>query len=102
MQFRNHPDYPEFNADGKSAEKYCETDGTWERNKDSNLTWSDYNPCLPEMTFHEAMSILNVVGISLSLIFLIISLTIFIVFHSSLNCGRVKMHMNLFLAFILR
>jgi hypothetical protein len=46
------------------------------------------------------MSTLNVVGLSLSLIFLTTSLIIFFSFNT-LSCGRVTMHKNLFIAFAL-
>ena len=53
-------------------------------------------------TFHQAMSIVNVVGNAMSLIFLLISLLIFQIFRNSLSCGRITMHKNLFLAFSFR
>ena len=99
--FRGNPDYPGFTEEGE-AEKICESSGEWWRNPETNLTWSDYNPCVTERSFHEAMSLLRAAGNLTSLAVLLVSLVIFSVFHSSLKCGRVTMHMNLFLAFIMR
>ena len=101
IYFRDHPDYPGFTEEGL-AEKICESDGGWWRDPRTNLTFSDYNPCVPDWSFHEAMSLLRVAGNLTSLTGLVASLLIFTLFHSSLKCGRVTMHMNLFLAFIMR
>ena len=99
--YRDHPDYPGFTEEG-DAEKTCRSDGEWWRDPETNLTWSDYNPCVPDWSFHETMSLLRVVGNLTSFTFLLGSLLIFTMFYSSLKCGRVTMHMNLFLAFIMR
>ena len=95
-------DHPVFNAANATAQKTCEADGNWWTHPDTNLTWSDYTNCVPQSSFHELLSIIiSIIGNSLSLIFLVISLIIFFV-STSLQCGRVTMHKNLFLAFAMR
>ena len=94
----NFSQHPFFNAENSSAEKVCLSDGTWWRHPLTNITFSNYNPCVPVDRFSEHMTTLNTVGISLSLVLLVVSLLIFTMFSSSLNCGRVSMHRNLFLA----
>ena len=93
-------DHAVFNAPDSTAKKYCLEDGTWYKHPETNKTWSDYTDCVPVNNFHHYMSILNVVGLSMSLVLLIISLCIFFSFRS-LNCGRITMHKNLFMSFIL-
>ena len=93
-------DHPVFNAAQSSASKECQEDATWWKHPETNLTWSDYTDCVPVDHFHHSMSNLTVFGLSLSLIFLIMSLIIFFSFPS-LSCGRVTMHKNLFIAIVL-
>ena len=66
------------------------------------MTFSDYFHCVPVDVFSGYMATLNTVGNSLSLLLLVVSLIIFTIFSSSLSCGRVSMHKNLFLACSLR
>jgi hypothetical protein len=87
-------DHLVFNAVASSASKLCQEDATWWKHPETNLTWSDYTDCVPVGNFHQSMSTLNVVGLSLSLIFLTTSLIIFFSFNT-LSCGRVTMHKNL-------
>ena len=93
-------DHPVFNAATSSASKLCQEDATWWKHPETNLTWSDYTDCVPVENFHQSMSTLNVVGLSLSLTFLTTSLIIFFSFNT-LSCGRVTMHKNLFIAIAL-
>ena len=108
LYFADRSEHHSFNAANQSAEKICNADGTWWLDPRTNMTYSNYIPCVPRDKFAEHMATLNTVGNCLSLILLGVSLLIFTIFSSSLNyvnglfCGRINMHKHLFLARSLR
>ncbi|XP_076461692.1 secretin receptor-like [Babylonia areolata] len=102
------PDYIHgFNKNGL-ATRYCTENGTWFYNTDHNDTWTNYTQCLQpsiDLRFHAAhgdrLRLLYTVGYSVSLGTLLIAVIIM------LCCKRLQsksntLHINLFLAFILR
>ncbi|XP_035377275.1 calcitonin gene-related peptide type 1 receptor [Electrophorus electricus] len=84
--------------------KVCNPDGQWFRHPDSNRLWSNYTLC--SMYFEQklklaiTMSYLAVVGHTLSVVSLVISMFIFSYFKC-LSCQRISLHKNMFMSFIL-
>ncbi|XP_004702868.1 calcitonin receptor [Echinops telfairi] len=98
------PDYfPDFDP-AERVTKYCDENGDWFKHPDDNQTWSNYSLCnafVPEnMNNAYVLYYLAIVGHSLSIITLVISLAIFM-FFKSLSCQRVTLHKNMFLTYIL-
>uniref|UniRef100_I3JRS7 Calcitonin gene-related peptide type 1 receptor n=1 Tax=Oreochromis niloticus TaxID=8128 RepID=I3JRS7_ORENI len=84
--------------------KVCNPDGQWFHHPESKRIWSNYTMCSAH-TNHKlklAFSVyyMAMVGHSLSIVSLVISLTIFSYFKS-LSCQRISLHKNMFLSFIL-
>ncbi|XP_034498426.1 calcitonin receptor [Ailuropoda melanoleuca] len=98
------PDYfPDFDPSEKVT-KYCDENGDWYKHPENNRTWSNYTMCnafTPEKLKNAyVLYYLAIVGHSLSIFTLVISLGIF-VFFKSLGCQRVTLHKNMFLTYIL-
>jgi calcitonin receptor-like len=73
--------------------------GEWWRHPETNMTWSNYTQCvnIQDLEFRNTVNTISLSGLGISLFFMSISLFIFFYFRS-LNCGRIKMHKNLFLS----
>ncbi|CAG9825401.1 unnamed protein product [Phaedon cochleariae] len=85
----------------RMAYKDCLEDGTWfVINNDRQ--WANYTECvnIEEFEFLTFINRLHVIGYSVSLVALIISLWIFLSFRS-LRCTRIRIHTQLFTSFIL-
>ncbi|XP_053207328.1 calcitonin gene-related peptide type 1 receptor-like isoform X2 [Panonychus citri] len=84
------------------AFKLCLEDGNWFRHPDTNKTWSNYTTCVDkdDLKFRQAVNNLYIIGYSVSVLALIISLIIFLSFKS-LKCTRITIHKNLFISFII-
>ncbi|XP_075413465.1 calcitonin receptor [Tenrec ecaudatus] len=98
------PDYfPDFDPTEKVT-KYCDENGVWFKHPDDNQTWSNYSQCgaaTPERKNNAyVLYYLAIVGHSMSIISLVISLAIFM-FFKSLSCQRVTLHKNMFLAYLM-
>nr|XP_015097533.1 calcitonin receptor [Vicugna pacos] len=98
------PDYfPDFDS-AERVTKYCGKDGIWYKDPESNITWSNYSMCnafTPEKLQNAfILYYLAIVGHSMSIFVLAISLAIFMFFRS-LRCQRVTLHKNMFLTYIL-
>ncbi|BFZ01133.1 hypothetical protein BsWGS_04172 [Bradybaena similaris] len=104
------PDYVNaFNTNGFVSRR-CTEDGTWWVNPDPsvNNTWSNFSECLKldidlisHMAHGDQLRLLYTIGYSLSLGALLVAITIMLCckrLHSKSN----TLHVNLFLAFILR
>ncbi|KAG5680989.1 hypothetical protein PVAND_010463 [Polypedilum vanderplanki] len=104
----------------KFAERRCSREGKWESKPgtpESPLGWTNYTPCyLPEIydllqklgddvgdkiKIAERTRTLEIVGLSISLLALVISLLIFCRFRSLRN-NRTKIHKNLFVAMVIQ
>ncbi|CAH1105557.1 unnamed protein product [Psylliodes chrysocephalus] len=103
---------------GSIAYRYCFVGGTWETKNSSNLTYTHYENCLlsqlqdllkmcdefGQTTCKEVARItrtIEMVGLSFSLVSLIISLYIFFTYRVLKN-NRTKIHKNLFIATLLQ
>ncbi|KAI5939422.1 Calcitonin receptor [Manis javanica] len=98
------PDYfPDFDPTEKVT-KYCDEKGDWFKHPENNRTWSNYTMCnafTPEKLKNAyVLYYLAIVGHSMSIFTLVISLGVF-VFFKSLGCQRVTLHKNMFLTYIL-
>ncbi|XP_063709410.1 calcitonin gene-related peptide type 1 receptor [Culicoides brevitarsis] len=84
------------------AFKRCKPDGTWFVHPESNKTWSNYTTCVDtdDLRFREFINDLYVIGYTVSLLTLLISLFIFYCFRR-LKCTRIRIHVQLFLSLIL-
>ncbi|XP_012684960.2 calcitonin gene-related peptide type 1 receptor isoform X2 [Clupea harengus] len=101
---QNCPDYfPDFDPTEKVT-KYCDETGNWFRHPDTNRTWSNYTLCTAYTQSKLRMAFIlyymAMVGHSLSLVSLLISLAIFFYFRS-LSCQRITLHKNLFFSYVL-
>ncbi|XP_011929262.1 PREDICTED: calcitonin receptor isoform X1 [Cercocebus atys] len=104
LSYQFCPDYfPDFDPSEKVT-KYCDENGVWFKHPENNRTWSNYTMCnafTPEKLKNAyVLYYLAIVGHSLSIFTLVISLGIF-VFFKSLGCQRVTLHKNMFLTYIL-
>ncbi|XP_070212603.1 secretin receptor-like [Littorina saxatilis] len=106
------PDYIHGFDTHQNATRECTEDGTWFFNDHVNKTWTNYNACYSIITPHikdiqefvehaDSLKLLYTVGYGVSLGSLIIAVFIMCC------CSRLKsksntLHLNLFLAFILR
>ncbi|XP_004389715.1 calcitonin receptor [Trichechus manatus latirostris] len=98
------PDYfPDFDSSEKVT-KYCDENGDWFKHPENNQTWSNYTLCnafTPEKLKNAyVLYYLAIVGHSLSIFTLVISLGIFLYFKT-LGCHRVTLHKNMFLTYVL-
>ncbi|KAM6959216.1 calcitonin gene-related peptide type 1 receptor [Aplochiton taeniatus] len=98
---------PSYFADFDSTEKvikYCGDNGQWFRHPDTNRTWSNYTLCNSHTKEKLKMAFIQyymaIVGHTLSIVSLLISLAIFFYFRS-LNCQRITLHKNLFCSYVL-
>uniref|UniRef100_A0AAA9T305 Calcitonin receptor n=1 Tax=Bos taurus TaxID=9913 RepID=A0AAA9T305_BOVIN len=95
--------FPDFDVEEKVT-KYCEEDGVWYTHPESNISWSNYTMCnafTPEkMQSAYILYYLAIVGHSMSMVTLVISLVIFMRVRS-LSCQRVTLHKNMFLTYVL-
>ncbi|XP_049822148.1 calcitonin receptor-like [Aethina tumida] len=82
------------------AFKECLPNGTWF--KKDNRTWTNYTQCIDDdfVDFLTFINNLHIIGYSVSLAALLISLWIFITFRS-LRCTRIKIHIQLFISIAL-
>nr|BAO01107.1 neuropeptide GPCR B7 [Nilaparvata lugens] len=110
------PDYFHGFNPTRQATKRCLEDGTWYWSHESNSTWTNYTQCFSKETVantdfsshHQILfryvpivKFVSQVGYSVSLFTLIIAFCIFATFKG-LRCPRNKLHMHLFLSFMLR
>ncbi|KAG5264745.1 hypothetical protein AALO_G00257580 [Alosa alosa] len=101
---QNCPNYfPDFDPTEKVT-KYCDEHGNWFRHPDTNRSWSNYTLCTAytygKVRMVYVLYYMAVVGHSLSLVSLLISLAIFFYFRS-LSCQRITLHKNLFTSYVL-
>ncbi|KAJ8737246.1 hypothetical protein PYW07_000517 [Mythimna separata] len=84
------------------AYKKCTSNGSWFVNPDTNKTWTNYTTCVDvdDLDFRNIVNMLYVVGYSLSVAALLISVFIFLYFRV-LQCPRIRIHVHLFMAFAL-
>ncbi|XP_064614057.1 calcitonin gene-related peptide type 1 receptor-like [Liolophura sinensis] len=82
------------------ASKYCTENGTWWRHPASNNPWSNYSECVNHTELESSTRTLYVyiIGYSISVVTLLISLCIFFYFRQ-LQCERITLHRNLFLSY---
>ncbi|XP_063320229.1 calcitonin gene-related peptide type 1 receptor [Pelmatolapia mariae] len=84
--------------------KVCNPDGQWFHHPESKRIWSNYTMCSAhtnnKLKLAFSVYYMAMVGHSLSILSLVISLTIFSYFKS-LSCQRISLHKNMFLSFIL-
>ncbi|KAL8585881.1 hypothetical protein ACOMHN_019296 [Nucella lapillus] len=109
------PDYVHGFVPAGRASRQCQPNGEWWFNADFNRTWSNYTQCypshhhlLPPVSDNgiskedlERIKIMYNVGYGLSLVTLLVAIVIMIYFRR-LHCPRNTVHMNLFVAFLLR
>ncbi|KAG1650523.1 Calcitonin gene-related peptide type 1 receptor [Nymphon striatum] len=83
------------------AYKICQPSGEWFRHPETNTTWSNYTTCVDEadLKFRRRINHIYIVGYSVSVVALSISLFIFSYFRSLQNT-RINIHKNLFISFI--
>ncbi|KAL1500928.1 hypothetical protein ABEB36_006346 [Hypothenemus hampei] len=93
------PDEEDFNPNGL-AYKECLGNGSWYINE-KNIPWSNYTECidLESLDFYNFINRLYVIGYSISLVAIAVSLAIFLCFPT-LRCARIRIHIQLFLTFI--
>lgn len=86
----------------RTAFKECLEDGTWFRHPTSNNSWTNYTTCIDydDLVFRQNINTLYIIGYSVSLAAIIVSLTIFFYFRN-LRCTRISIHIHLFLSFVL-
>ncbi|CAG2242008.1 unnamed protein product [Mytilus edulis] len=80
--------------------KKCTKNGTWWRDPVSNREWTDYTPCL-NLRIYKTMVYVGVICCSISLILLIPASLTFICLRQLRTQNRIRLHLCLFLSFIL-
>ncbi|XP_042295586.1 calcitonin gene-related peptide type 1 receptor [Sceloporus undulatus] len=100
---QNCPDYFQDFDTTEKVYKTCEENGHWFVHPESNRTWTNYTLCNAEVSskLQTALNLyyLTIIGHSLSIVSLLISLVIFFYFKS-LSCQRITLHKNLFFSFV--
>ncbi|KAH0621570.1 hypothetical protein JD844_023017 [Phrynosoma platyrhinos] len=100
---QNCPDYFQDFDTSEKVYKTCEENGHWFVHPESNRTWTNYTLCNAEVSskLQTALNLyyLTIIGHSLSIVSLLISLAIFFYFKS-LSCQRITLHKNLFFSFV--
>ncbi|KAK3588000.1 hypothetical protein CHS0354_014524 [Potamilus streckersoni] len=93
------PDIPGYNTKAQ-AHKQCTINGTWYVTT-SGREWANYSSCLSQQKEEDTRRdiFIYVVGFSLSLLMLTISLFIFFRFKQ-LRCDRITIHKNLFISYV--
>ena len=102
LQAEPCPDFPDLKyAKERFAYKWCDENGLWWVHPSSNITWSNYTNCVDyqDLGFRNSINTLSIVGLSSSLVCLLLSLLIFSSIHT-LACGRVTMHKNLIISLL--
>ncbi|CAH0578219.1 unnamed protein product [Chrysodeixis includens] len=84
------------------AFKKCTENGTWYVNPHANRSWTNYTTCVDveDLDFRNLVNNIYVVGYSISVAALLISIMIFLYFRA-LQCTRIRIHIHLFAAFAL-
>ncbi|CAG9781984.1 unnamed protein product [Diatraea saccharalis] len=103
--FTTYQPCPEFviGFDSKRfAYKRCMENGTWFLHPEGNKPWTNYTTCIDieDLSFRSVVNNIYVIGYSVSVAALILSIMIFLHFRS-LQCTRIRIHVHLFLAFAL-
>lgn len=93
--------------------KVCLGTGGWEDKMNSTKPWgyTDYSVCFSELALSEqnqnvssqflhALSFIELIGISISIICVLISLCIFLSHRTFWKCQRIRVHLNLFLTIL--
>ncbi|XP_034839487.1 calcitonin gene-related peptide type 1 receptor-like [Maniola hyperantus] len=83
------------------AYKKCMENGTWFKLlPEAILPWTNYTTCVnvEDLDFWSTVNHIYVVGYSISVVALILSLVVFYYFRS-LQCTRIRIHMHLFTSF---
>ncbi|XP_053128288.1 calcitonin gene-related peptide type 1 receptor isoform X2 [Hemicordylus capensis] len=97
------PDYFMDFDPAEQAFKVCKENGNWFVHPESNRTWTNYTQCATGINskLQTALNLyyLTIIGQSLSMVSLLISLGIFTYFKS-LSCQRITLHKNLFFSFV--
>ncbi|KAL8624121.1 hypothetical protein ACOMHN_036124 [Nucella lapillus] len=96
------------------ATKHCLENGTWYTSTQSGKAWTNYTPCyakgsssindnLPPLIVEHmpGIKLMYTIGYTLSLAALILAVSIMIYFRR-LHCARNMIHLNMFLAFLVR
>ncbi|XP_070212246.1 secretin receptor-like [Littorina saxatilis] len=92
-----------------TASKQCGWDGQWYYNVDYNRTWTNFSQCYAQQSLShvvpkehlERIKVIYSVGYGVSLVTLTAAIFIMIYFRR-LHCPRNTVHLNLFVAFVLR
>uniref|UniRef100_A0A8C6XKL4 Calcitonin gene-related peptide type 1 receptor n=1 Tax=Naja naja TaxID=35670 RepID=A0A8C6XKL4_NAJNA len=100
---QNCPDYFQDFDPSEKVHKICEESGRWFVHPESNRVWTNYSLCTHQI-YYKLQTALNlyyisIIGHSLSIVSLLISLGIFFYFKS-LSCQRITLHKNLFFSFV--
>uniref|UniRef100_A0A2A4JS52 Calcitonin receptor n=1 Tax=Heliothis virescens TaxID=7102 RepID=A0A2A4JS52_HELVI len=84
------------------AYKTCTANGTWFVHPHGNKPWTNYTTCVDveDLDFRNFVNNIYVVGYSLSVAALMISVFIFLYFRA-LQCTRIRIHVHLFMSFAL-
>ncbi|XP_076461485.1 secretin receptor-like [Babylonia areolata] len=98
----------------KVALKECGVNGTWYTDPVSGKPWTNFNACITDphttglQTVHplivhhmQGIKVMSTIGYSLSLAALILAVSIMVSFRR-LHCARNLLHLNMFLAFLVR
>ncbi|XP_039204829.1 calcitonin gene-related peptide type 1 receptor-like isoform X2 [Crotalus tigris] len=99
---QNCPPYFQDFDYSEIAFKVCEENGHWFVHPESKRVWTNYSLCSGNNQDNKAvwnLYYIAIIGLSLSLVSLLISLGI-VLYFKSLSCPRVSLHKNLFFSFI--
>lgn len=94
------PSYVELSSPTKTAYKDCTKNGTWWVNPITQSEWTNYTTCVPKKDFHTVVNVALACNIA-SLILLVPACIIFISIRQLRTQNRIKLHICLFLSFIL-
>ncbi|XP_049862015.1 calcitonin gene-related peptide type 1 receptor-like isoform X2 [Schistocerca gregaria] len=94
------PDFITGFEPNRTAQRHCESNGTWFRHPETGAGWSNYTTCvnLDDLNWRTQVNLVYVAGYSVSLVALIIALAV-LSYFKSLRCARNTLHTHLFASF---
>ncbi|ESP04240.1 hypothetical protein LOTGIDRAFT_170937 [Lottia gigantea] len=95
------PSYIEQRSAMGRAEKICDGNGSWFREPENGLEWTDYTKCVNLEGYKLLYNVVIICNV-ISLLLLLPGCLIFIGFRHLRQQHRVRIHLNLFISFLLR
>ncbi|XP_064647709.1 calcitonin gene-related peptide type 1 receptor-like isoform X2 [Lineus longissimus] len=98
--YKDCPSFLPFVTPGVKGQKICTENATWWRHEDNDKEFTDYGNCL-DLDMQLKAVIISIACYLISVVALIPAIVIFIYYKTLLLQHRIRLHLNLFLSFLL-